>query len=96
MNITLCIPRIENSTELNYVRTIFSKLNIGNIQQIFEIPLRANVEYKRVMIQMDINTNDDKGSFILNRLRGGKDVKIVYKNPCFWKVFMCRENKRTS
>jgi hypothetical protein len=95
MNITMCIPRIENTTELNYVRSIFSKLNIGNIQQIFEIPLRANVEYKRVMIQMDINDNDEKGSFILNRLRGGKDVKIVYKNACYWKVFMGRENKKT-
>ena len=33
------------------------------------------------MIQMDINENDDKGLFILNRLRSGKDVKIVYKSP---------------
>lgn len=86
----LCIPRIENATKLEYVRSIFNKMNIGNIKSVFEIPLHANTEYKRVMIQMDINKTDDRGSFILDRINMGKNVKIVHNKASYWKVVMSR------
>jgi len=94
MIITLCIPRVEKRTELSYVRSIFIQMNIGNLHNIYEIPLRMDERYKRVMIQMDINENDDRGLFILNRIRSGKDVKIVYKSPSYWKVYMRRINNQ--
>ena len=80
MNITLCIPRIENTIELNYVKSI-------------EIPSRAEVKFKRVMIQIDIDEKNEKGNFIMKRMNLGKDVKVVYNSPCYWKVYRRRINK---
>ena len=93
MNITLCIPRIENTTELNYVKSIFTRMDIGDIKDMFQIPLRAEVKFKRVMIQMNIDEKKEKGEFIMKRINSGKDVKIVYNSPCYWKVYLRRINK---
>ena len=93
MNITLCIPRIENTIELNYVKSIFTRMNIGEIKGIFEIPSRAEVKFKRVMIQIDIDEKNEKGNFIMKRMNLGKDVKVVYNSPCYWKVYRRRINK---
>ena len=93
MNITLCIPRLENTIELNYVKSIFTKMNVGEIKGIFEIPLRAEVKFKRVMIQMNIDENKEVGDFIMKRMNSGKDVKVVYNSPCYWKVYQRRINK---
>ena len=93
MNITLCIPRLENTIELNYVKSIFTKMNVGEIKGIFEIPLRAEVKFKRVMIQMNIDENKEGGEFILKRMNSGKDVKVVYSSPCYWKVCRRRINR---
>ena len=93
MNITLCIPRLENTIELNYVKSIFTKMNVGEIKGIFEIPLRAEVKFKRVMIQMNIDENKEAGDFIMKRMNSGKDVKVVYNSPCYWKVYRRRINK---
>jgi len=90
MYTTLCIPRIENAIDLEYVRSTINKMNIGNIKSVFEIPLHANTEYKRVMIQMDINKTDDRGLFILDRINTGKNIKIVHNSPSYWKVVMGR------
>jgi len=93
MNITLCIPRLENTIELNYVKSIFARMNVGEIKGIFEIPLRAEVKFKRVMIQMNIDENKEVGDFIMKRMNSGKDVKVVYNSPCYWKVYRRRINK---
>lgn len=93
MNITLCIPRLENTIELNYVKSIFTRMNVGEIKGIFEIPLRAEVKFKRVMIQMNIDENKEGGDFIMKRMNSGKDVKVVYNSPCYWKVYQRRINK---
>ena len=92
MEATLCIPRIEKSTQLEYVRAIFDKMNMGIINRISEIPLRVDASYKRVMIQMTINMENDKGSYIVPRIRGGQNVKIVHNGPEYWKVVMGRVN----
>ena len=92
MEATLCIPRIEKSTQLEYVRAIFDKMNLGIINRISEIPLRVDASYKRVMIQMTINMENDKGSYIVSRIRGGQNVKIVHNGPEYWKVVMGRVN----
>ena len=92
MEATLCSPRIEKSTQLEYVRAIFDKMNMGIINRISEIPLRVDASYKRVMIQMTINMENDKGSYIVSRIRGGQNVKIVHNGPEYWKVVMGRVN----
>jgi len=92
MEATLCIPRIESSTQLEYVRAIFNKMNMGIINRISEIPLRVDASYKRVMIQMTIDMRNDKGSYIVSRFRSGQNVKIVHNGPEYWKVVMGRVN----
>jgi len=92
MEATLCIPRIEKSTQLEYVRAIFDKMNMGIINRISEIPLRVDASYKRVMIQMTINLDNDKGSYIVSRISNGQNVKVVHNGPEYWKVVMGRVN----
>ena len=52
MNITLCIPRLENNIELNYVKSVFTRMNVGEIKDIFEIQLRAEVNFKLSLIHI--------------------------------------------
>ena len=95
MYVVLCIPRIENEIELHYIRSIFTKMKIGEIKRIFDIPLRGDNAYKRVMIHMDMNEDSQDGLFILERLNAGKDVKIVHKIPSYWKVVRSRTTHKS-
>lgn len=69
-------------------------MNIGEIKEMFEIPLRGDNAHKRIMIQMNMNEENKDGLFILDRINAGKDVKIVHKIPSYWKVVRSRTTKK--
>jgi len=89
-NPVLCIPRIESHISKEYIRTIFSKLKIGEIQKITEVPLRNDSDYKRIFIKLVWQPNTPTAEYIHTRLVKGEDIKLVYNEPWYWKVVSCK------
>jgi len=84
--LTICIPRIESNISNDYVLKVFSKLRLGIIQKITDVPLRSDHDYKRVFIKLKWDMNQATSCFIYNRLKSGETVKIVYEMPWYWKI----------
>lgn len=84
----ICIPRMENNIDKKQIFNIFKKLNIGYIEKIIEIPLKNDNEYKRVIIKIKWNNNEETQQ-IKTRLQNGEPVNIVYELPWFWKIVLC-------
>lgn len=87
---TLCIPRLETHISNDYIRSVFSKLQLGEIKRITDVPLKNDRDFKRIFIQVAWNPREHSAKYIYERLCHGEDVKIVYNQPWYWKVVSCR------
>jgi len=69
---------------------VFSKLKLGEIKRITDIPLKNDRDFKRIFIQVVWNPRDAPAEYIYGRIHGGDDIKIVYDQPWYWKVVSCK------
>lgn len=87
-NMSLCIPRaFENISEAR-VRTVFEKLSIFTIDRVDSV-LRKNEKgesYKRFFVHIKEWAQTSDAQKAKERLIAGKELKIVYDDPWFWKV----------
>jgi hypothetical protein len=81
---------MENKIHKKEIFTIFKKLNIGYIEKIIEIPLKNENDYKRIIIRIKWN-KDEQTEKIQSRLQNGEAIYIVYELPWFWKVVLCNK-----
>jgi hypothetical protein len=81
----LCIPRIENTIQKEFIFKKLCALNIGYIQKLTEIPLKSNPNFKRILIKIKWNTSQ-KTLDLKNKLMSGQTIKFVYQMPWFWKI----------
>jgi hypothetical protein len=81
----LCIPRIENTIQREFIFKKLCLLNIGYIQKLTEIPLKNNPNYKRILIKIKWNTSQ-KTLDLKQKLIAGQTIKFVYQMPWFWKI----------
>jgi hypothetical protein len=89
----ICIPRMETSISYRFIQQTLIKMNIGKIRKIVEIPLKNEKDYKRVLITLQWHNFNPRSQIVHQRLEEGKNVKIVYDNPWYWKMVMGRPNK---
>jgi hypothetical protein len=86
MNIEeICIPRIECSIKKKNILEVFSKMKIGIIHGIKEIPLYNDNTHKRILLQIIWN-NSDLSKHIKTELEKNNYINIVYSFPHFWKI----------
>ena len=85
---SLCIPRVFANISENRIRQVFNELALGQILRIDMIERRSDNGdvYKRVFIHFDKWSDNVDAVATRQRLISGKDIKIVYDNPWFWKV----------
>jgi predicted metal-dependent TIM-barrel fold hydrolase len=86
MSYALCIPRLEKTVNRSYILKTFTKLNIGYIESINEIPLRNDANYKRIIIKVIWNTSTPNSNIMLEHLQNNETVKVVHDMPWYWKV----------
>jgi hypothetical protein len=95
---SLCIPRVFNNIGEAIVRKVFSDLNLGQIQRV-DILDRKNEKgekFKRVYIHFEKWYWNPEAQTTRSKLVSGKEIKIVYDNPWFWKVSANKwENSKT-
>jgi len=90
---SLCIPRVFPNIDERRIRGIFSSLDMGEIEKIDIVPKRTEKgeKFNRVFIHFrrwNIGGNADMAR---ERLINGKEIKIVYEDPWFWKISAYRE-----
>jgi len=87
-NMSICIPRaFENISEAR-VRSVFEKLDIFTIDRV-DVVLRKNEKgdtYKRFFVHIKDWAQTSDAQKAKERLIAGKELKIVYDEPWFWKV----------
>lgn len=85
---SLCIPRVFNNITESRIRDAFNDLNIGKISRI-DIKERKNEKgdsFKRVYVHFEKWYWNPDAQHARRKLVSGKEIKIVYDNPWFWKV----------
>ena len=85
---SLCIPRVfKNITEARIRKTI-GELNIGDIERIDVITKTSEKgdAFNRVFIHFKKWYTEGNAKIARERLLQGKEIKIIYDEPWFWKV----------
>jgi hypothetical protein len=90
---SMCIPRVFANIDEKRVRRIFDELNMGQIERIDVVSktTEKGEKFNRVFVHFRrwfSNTNADTAR---ERLLNGKEIKIIYDEPWFWKVSAYRE-----
>jgi hypothetical protein len=89
---SLCIPRIVGSVSEQTIRDIVSKANLGKLTRVDVIKRKTEKgdSYKRVFIHFEYWDNNEIALNAKQRLLEGKDIKIVYDYPWFWKLSLSK------
>ena len=85
---SICIPRVFNNIAEKKIRQVFDELNLGKISRI-DIKERKNEKgevFNRVYIHFEKWFWNEDAQTARRKLILGKEIKIIYDNPWFWKV----------
>jgi hypothetical protein len=85
---SLCIPRVFHNITEPRIRQVFDELALGKIGRI-DIKERKNEKgesFKRVYVHFEKWFWNEDAQTARRKLISGKEIKIVYDNPWFWKV----------
>jgi hypothetical protein len=90
---SLCIPRVVAGVGKEQVLKIIQNLHLGTIQRIDMIQKKTEKGemFSRVFIHFS-KWNDDSEEALQakERILSGKDIKVIYDEPWFWKVSALR------
>ena len=92
---SLCIPRVFANWSESRIRSIFDDIGLGEIKNI-KILTKGNEKEKKfnlVFIHFKRWFSNDNANIARERLLNGKDIKIMYEDPWFWKISVYREPK---
>jgi hypothetical protein len=85
---SICIPRVFNNIAEKKIRQVFDELNLGKISRI-DIKERKNEKgevFNRVYIHFEKWFWNEDAQTARRKLILGKEIKIIYDKPWFWKV----------
>ena len=87
---SMCIPRVESSMTMDYIKNKINSLNIGYIRHIREIPLKSDPTHKRILMRFDWKQNNDKSIVLQQQLEEFGSLKVVYNMPWYWKLVIAQ------
>jgi len=92
---SLCIPWVFTNISQDKIRKTIEDLNIGKIRRIDTITKLNSLgeKSKRIFIHFKEWYKNDNAVKARERLLEGKEIKIIYDEPWFWKVSANRSNK---
>jgi hypothetical protein len=95
---SLCIPRVFTNWTESRIRKIFDDIRLGEILRIDVISKNTEKgeKFNRVFIHYKRWFSNPNADMARERLLNGKDIKIVYDEPWFWKISAYRETRNES
>ena len=90
---SLCIPRVFPNIDERRIRGVFDSLDMGEIERvdIIKRTTEKGENFNRVFIHWKSWNSSDNANQARERLLNGKEIKIVYDDPWFWKISAYRE-----
>ena len=93
---SICIPRVFTSMTRRDLYNVIEKLNLGAVDRI-DMVSKVNDRgepYYKVFIHFKMwNNKDATARATRDKLLKGEEIKIVYKDPWFWKCTASRVEK---
>jgi hypothetical protein len=95
---SICIPHVFPNITEKRIRRIINDLNMGEIRNIEMIPKvnKKGEKYNQLVIHFHkwtVTDPQDPNNVLLQLLQG-KEIKIVYDTPWFWRVSLFRRSQR--
>ena len=88
----LCIPRVYPNITEERIRRVFGDLDLGEVTRVDIVVPKTPVDaggkenkFNRVFIPINWNESEQSVA-VRERLAQGKEIKIIYDEPWFWKV----------
>lgn len=94
----LCIPRVYPNISEGRIRHIFDELNLGSIDHI-DFVKKENDQgqsFNMVFIHFRYWKNNKNANDARERLLEGKQIKVIYDEPWFWKISAYRQPTKKS
>ena len=90
---SLCIPRTFPNIDEKRIRRIFTELDLGEILRIDIVSKTTEKgdKFNRVFVHFKKWASNDTADAARERLMNGKEIKIIYDDPWFWKISAYRE-----
>jgi hypothetical protein len=92
----LCIPRVHRNIDETCIRNIFNSLNMGTLERI-DIVIKKNDNkdnnFNRVFVHFREWNDSENARIARERLLEGKEIKIIYDDPWFWKISAYKEGE---
>ena len=89
---SLCIPRVFPNIDERRIRRVFDDLSMGEIDRVDIV--RKHTEngenFNRIFIHFKRWNTGGNADIARERLLNGKEIKIVYDDPWFWKISAAR------
>ena len=89
---TLCIPRILSNITKDHIYNILNNLNLGTIKRVDII--RNKKLFNKAFVHFSNWNDGGNADIVKDRLLNGKDIKIIYDDPWFWKIVIFREKNK--
>ena len=99
----LCIPRVFANIGEARIRRIFDDLNMGHIERVDIISnsQRGDIgqkgdkcqKFNRVFVHFRRWNNSENACIARERLLNGKEIKVIYDDPWFWKIVAYKERQ---
>jgi hypothetical protein len=92
---SLCIPRVFPNIDERRIRHIFDELKMGEIKRIDIVKKQTEKgeKFNRVFIHWKYWSTGGNADIARDRLLNGKEIKIIYDDPWFWKVSAYKMHK---
>ena len=90
----LCIPRVYPNISEGRIRKIFDDLDMGTLERIDIVSKTSEKgeKFNRVFVHFRRWNNSENSNIARERLLNGKEIKIIYDEPWFWKISAYRES----
>jgi hypothetical protein len=95
MSLSLCIPKVFANIKEERIRDIFFKLDIAELSRI-EIIKTADTKFNRVVVHLTKWKQNEDGKQAQKCIMNGKEFKVIYDDPWFWKVSAYRNSSSSS
>jgi hypothetical protein len=95
---SLCIPRVFPNIDEKRIRRVFDQLNLGQIERvdIVKKTTEKGENFNRVFIHFGRWASNENANKAREMLINGKEVKIIYDDPWFWKVSAYKQRQDTN
>ena len=81
---SFCIPRVYKEETTEFIYNKLSKLQLGKIHYIKEVPCKNNDQYKKIFVHY---TKFDENKQIQSHFTNKGYLNIVYDSPWYWKLY---------